>query len=149
MKLGYTGTRSGMTAAQKASIRRFVEKHAVDIDEVHHGDCIGGDDEFDSIIRELAKPGCNIIAHPSNVEPTRAYVDCKEVGDSRRRVKTTMLPERPPILRDCDIVDAVDTMIAAPRTYEEQAHSGTWFTYKYANKHKRKTYMIFPDGRTV
>lgn len=146
MKLGFTGTREGISAAQKEWLRQFVRNNADYIDEVHHGDCVGGDNEFDDIVREIASCVTSVIVHPSNVEKLRAYVDCKSSRAGRPMLKTVMLEPRPPILRDCVIVEEVDVLIVMPKGKEPQRHSGTWFTYRYAKKKEKIVYLVFQDG---
>jgi hypothetical protein len=146
MKLGFTGSREGMTGAQKEWVRKFVAENTNSIDEVHHGDCVGADDEFDDIVREFAMAYCKVISHPSNVDTSRAYVDWKPSVNNKPRLRTVVSEVRPPILRDCDIVESVDVVIATPKTRERQKHSGTWFTYGYAKQKGKTAYLIYPDG---
>jgi len=90
--------------------------------EWHHGCCIGADVEFDNIVRNYERYG---HLHPSN--NTKTFVDCFENGD-------ILYPEKPPLVRDRDIVNAVEILIAAPYQEKEIIHSGTWTTVRYAKQ---------------
>jgi hypothetical protein len=52
MKIGFTGTRNGMTSQQKKVITRF-EIFTTKVLEAHHGDCPGSDADFHYFIREI------------------------------------------------------------------------------------------------
>lgn len=63
--------------------------------------------------------------HPSNYSSTT--VDCFEPGD-------ILYSAKPPLVRDQDIVNAVDILVAAPLTDHEIIRSGTWTTVRYARR---------------
>jgi len=129
MKIGYKGPRTGMTSAQRTIVTMLV----VDLDptEVHHGDCIGGDEEFDTVCRGRFKR----VAHPPTDSRFRAWCDTEEA-----------LPPKPYLARDEDIAQTVDALIAAPRGCKEMLCSGTWATIRYARKAGIPRYIVFPDG---
>ncbi len=54
MKVGFTGTRKGMTEFQKTEVRRLLTEymHGRDM-EAHHGDCIGADTDFHNICIDM------------------------------------------------------------------------------------------------
>lgn len=122
--VGFTGTRKGMSENQKKQLatvfRKAVENG--DVIEFHHGDCIGSDAEADLIARNF---GAEIHIHPPINQKNRAF--CFQEGD-------VQYPEKTYSVRDRDIVNSVDIMIAAPKdeTREEFRGSGTWSNYRYA-----------------
>lgn len=132
MKLGFTGTRNGMTEMQS----QFVFNAMMDCnpDEVHHGMCIGSDEELDGMTDYLS--GATVIGHPANIPSMRGNCSCDVV-----------LEEKPPLDRNKDIVDATDTMIAAPDG-AERLRSGTWSTIRYAHKKGKRVYVVYPSGKT-
>lgn len=137
MKIGFSGTQQGMTEEQiKAVIKALV--YAIQITEVHHGDCIGADDQFHEVIRRI-DPGrmIKIIGHPaSDVAPEkRAHKECDELCDPA-----------PALQRNRIIVDRCTYLIAAPKTALEMRRSGTWSTIRYAKDRKKGTFVIEPDG---
>jgi hypothetical protein len=129
MKLGFTGTQHGMTDKQKTAFRDFITARS--ITEFHHGDCIGADKDAHDIVRAMTK--ARIVIHPPSNDAKRAF--CK--GDE-------ILPAKPYIARNHDIVDASEHMIAAPQQAEEQLRSGTWATVRYARKRKVKLFVAWP-----
>ena len=147
MKVGFTGSRDGMTMAQKTTVQNWIAENCTEIDEVHHGDCVGADDEFDTMVRTYGMAYCVIVSHPSNMENWRANVDNKETAPGKQMLQTVIRKARPPILRNCDIVESCDVVIATPKTYDKANHSGTWFTLSYAEKMRKKTILVLPDGR--
>ena len=137
MKIGFTGTRDGMTEAQITALVKALV-YAIEITEAHHGMCVGADAQFHEVIRKI-DPGrmIKIVGHPaSNFRYyNRAKVECDEVREAR-----------PSLDRNHDIVDACTYLIAAPKTALEMLRSGTWSTIRYAKKQKKGTFVIEPDG---
>lgn len=125
MKIGFTGTREGLTDAQRRALCRWVT--ALDrITEAHHGSCEGADDEFHQLMRWLKVP---IFLHPP--EDLRASLFQRHVLN----VSPGNISKPKPFLeRNHDIVDAVAFMIVCPKEPEEILRSGTWATYRYAGK---------------
>ncbi len=132
MKVGFTGTRKGMTEFQKSEVRRILTEymHGRSM-EAHHGDCIGADTDFHNICMDMWYP---IVLHPSNLS-TRVW---------NRGAIYTHEP-KPPLVRDHDIVDVVDIMLAAPKG-KEILRSGTWATIRYARKMGKEIHIIYPQG---
>lgn len=129
MKLGFTGTQQGMNVTQQHKVETILTFNGCC--EVHHGDCIGADAQFHLLALHL---GHSIILHPSNITSRRAY----STGE------TTHLSPKPPLVRNHDIVDAVDIMIAAPKESHEVLRSGTWATIRYCRKVGKIIHVIYP-----
>ncbi len=119
MKVGFTGTRQGMSQNQK---EQFVLKlFELGVTEFHHGDCIGADADAHDIVREFF-PEVKIIIHPPEKRYTRAF----KKGDFNH-------PLKPYIERDRNIVDDSEHLIGSPLDVEV-IRSGTWTTIRYARK---------------
>lgn len=134
--VGFTGTRTGMTPEQREQVGRWLDE--LQPDEAHHGDCVGADREFHSLcfMREIP-----IVAHPPE--------------DSRHRAfsphATRLMPPRPYLERNRDIVNVVDTMIAAPKESEEPVPArgqGTWSAIRYARKAGKPVRVAWPGEPT-
>lgn len=134
MRVGFTGTRDGLTFEQLESLREAL--WALRVTELHHGDCIGADAECDDLARELGIP---IVVHPSTITAQRAW--------RSKTLPCKVLPAQRPLTRNRNIVRAVDFLIAAPATECEVLRSGTWATVRFATKQGVSTFIIFPDGR--
>lgn len=132
MKIGFTGTRHGMTSEQKDKLKS--DLLAETVTEFHHGDCIGADDQADDIAIEL---GLRVVLHPPIREALRAHCERKLY----RKSPLIILPAKDYHERNHDIVDQSDGLIVAPHTHEETIRSGTWTTWRYAKKEK-KPYII-------
>lgn len=128
-RVGFTGTRAGMTPTQAAGLRSILELEGVS--EFHHGDCIGADAEADAIARELGVP---VIVHPPADPKARAF--CGLPWEAR--------PPKPYIRRNHDIVMETEVLVAAPRTIDEELRSGTWATIRYALRFGRPVRMLHP-----
>lgn len=136
--IGFTGTQPGMTGDQIRVVMQFLISLAPT--DVHHGDCIGSDDDFHLITSLWDTPVRRHIHPPTN--PTkRAWCPIRQETD------TVYLP-KPYLIRNHDIVDATTTLIATPAEYTEQLRSGTWSTIRYARKHRRHIIVVYPDGST-
>jgi hypothetical protein len=127
MILGFTGTREGMNTRQLLLVKKLLKN----IRALHHGDCIGADAEVDAMCKEVGIP---TMLHPPEDATYRAW--CTDA--------LYVFPKRPYLIRNCDIVQACDMLIATPRTNEEVLRSGTWATIRYARDINKKMIIIFP-----
>lgn len=132
MKIGFTGTREGMTDAQKSAVRQLL----IDLKatELHHGDCIGADDHADALAHEL---GLYVVIHPPVDEAHRAF--CRYANETRG--------PKTHFARNRDIANETERMIATPRTMYEEARGGTWYTVNYSRKINHPLHIVWPDGR--
>ena len=128
---GFTGTRKGMTGKQRESFRALSVQ--LGFSKLHHGDCVGGDENAHKIVRKIT--GVKIIIHPPTYQKYRAF--CR--GD-------VILNQRPYLDRNKDIVDHSDFLIATPGEFKERLRSGTWSTVRYARKKNKPIYIILPNG---
>ncbi len=131
MKIGFTGTRRGMTDAQRNSLRKFLQTAA---GEFHHGDCIGADEQAHDIAEAA---GFEIHIHPP-LNPTKRAFKITHVSRMR--------PELPYLARNRNIVFATDELVATPAEPEEQLRSGTWSTVRFARTRNRPITIIYPDA---
>jgi hypothetical protein len=128
--LGFTGSRDGMTEAQHAEILKLIEEWKPA--EGHHGDCVGADEQFDSI---LAERKIKRVIHPPINETLRAF--CR--GDLVMRPAGYMQ-------RDRWIVRSTNQLLATPRSKNDLSKSGTWFTIRFCRQLGKKVHIVFPDG---
>jgi hypothetical protein len=118
MKIGFTGTREGMTQHQK---EQFVLKmQELGPTEFHHGDCEGADAEAHDIVREFF-PDVIIHVYP----PKSKYRQAFKKGDIHYEPQEYLV-------RDNNIVDACDHLIGAPKSDKPATKSGSWYTIRYA-----------------
>lgn len=126
--LGFTGTQEGMTIYQimwAHDLTAMLQpKH------VHHGDCIGADEQFHAMCRNLANPPI-IHVHPPTNSKKRAFCD----GD-------VVYAPAPYLKRNKHIVQMSDVLIATPKEEEEVLRSGTWSTYRYAKSRGLDIYLV-------
>ena len=127
MKIGFTGTQKGMTPVQKAEVAFLITGE----NEFHHGDCVGADEQAHHIAEIRKVP---IVKHPSTNGKKRAF--CK----GGKEVKP-----KPYLVRNRDIVNATDELVAAP-SGPEVLRSGTWSTVRYALKQEKLVHIVMPDG---
>lgn len=130
MKLGFTGTRRGMTPAQVAFLEWYFETY--NVTEFHHGDCVGADAEAHEIADKVY--GCKIVIHPPINETNRAFC----VGD-------VLLPAEHYMTRNQDIVRDTNELVAMPATNQEVQRSGTWSTVRYARKGNKPVHVVGPS----
>lgn len=131
MRIGFTGTQQGMSRFQAVQFRQLIT--SLGVTHLHHGDCVGADEQADGIARLL---GVEIIIHPPDDPSKRAF--CAQTGDIVWR-------PLPYLERNHDIVEESELLIAAPRGDQEQLRSGTWATVRYARKLLRSV-VILPRG---
>lgn len=139
MRVGFTGTRKGMSVNQWSRFEKELLSHSVS--EWHDGDCVGADDQAHRTVKRLSiqlqEFSPVLHGHPCNLEKFRAYNDFDVMNEVL-----------PPLVRNRIIVDSVDLMFAAPMEYTEVFRgSGTWATIRYALKKERPLCIIWPDGK--
>lgn len=127
VKVGFTGTRNGLSYNQKNALYEFFSTNKVE--ELHHGDCVGADSDVHQIIRKLY-PKIKIVVHPPLNPALRAFTD----GDEQKIACDYLT-------RNKNIVKNVDILIACPNSPNEVLRSGTWSTIRYAQDLK-KPYQI-------
>jgi hypothetical protein len=130
MHIGFTGTRQGMTQAQKDAIRKFLSSRRGAV--LHHGDAIGADAQAHDIAAEL---GLAVVIHPPVIEAGRAWKQSDTVREPKRV-----------LTRNKDIVRETQLLLAAPAEPIEQARSGTWSTVRYARRLGRSIHVFTPAG---
>jgi hypothetical protein len=130
MIVGFTGSRDGMSAAQRSEVAHLL--WILSATEFHHGDCVGADEIAHSIavVRKV-----NIVIHPPTSEKLRAHCSPGKI-----------LPAKEFIKRNHDIVNVSDILIATPKEMGMIIRSGTWATIRYAISKKKIVIVVFHDG---
>lgn len=105
MRIGFTGTRRGMSIRQLAQFRSFLS--FIRVTEFHHGMAEGADLQAEMAILEELVDAFRVHRHPAGNDPL-----------ARNRV----------------IVQKSDVLIAAPFENHEIVRSGTWATVRYARE---------------
>lgn len=131
MRLGFTGSRDGLSEAQSEKLGGlFVEMRPA---EFHHGDCVGADADAVSLIVSLVYTWT--ISHPPREPKLRAHTaNCQE------------REPKPYLARNHDIVDETDHLIACPGRMNEENRSGTWATVRHARRTGKPITIIWRDG---
>ena len=128
MKIAFTGTQRGVPEAQLLAAAELFPPGA----ELHFGDCVGADAQVWFL---LSSWGFRTVAHPP-VDPTRrAFCEADEVREPM-----------PYLVRNRDMVDECERLVAAPRTAREVLRSGTWSTVRYARLVGKPVAVAWPDG---
>lgn len=130
--LGFTGTRDGMTDAQKAAVSEIL---GVENCVFHHGDCIGSDKQAHDIATCL---GVYIHVWPPTSRALRAFC----VGNAMHQPENYLV-------RNQHIVDNSAMLIATPKESVEKTLSGTWYTVRYAKSQHKPVCIILPNGDQV
>jgi len=138
MIIGFTGTQTDLTAKQFDALLDLILE--LRPHEAHHGDCVGADERLHQTCAWLNDENPNyqikIHIHPPIVDTKRAWC----VGADE------MYATKDYLVRNHDIVDASNIVIACPNTNTEKMRSGTWSTWRYAKKTGKMTYLILPTG---
>ncbi len=144
MRVAVTGTREGMTDAQRATFGTVLlplDLHGADaVTEFHHGSCQGVDVQAARLARYVLGDGVRVVCHPGP-----AGHPCREdsgVDDEVRPAKTHFARNR-------DLVDGADVLVACPLRPDpigKNTPGGTAYTVNYARKKGRRIIIIGPDG---
>lgn len=132
--IGFTGTQRGLTETQLKALQMYLLKIDPRPVEAHHGDCVGADSEFHAQAVDMGIP---VVLHPATgVGMKRAFNDDAHASHVAKA----------PLVRNHDIVNSCDVLIACPGEMQEVLRSGTWATIRYALKRRKHVAIIFPDG---
>lgn len=133
--LGFTGTKRGITPAQRSKLKTVLSELRLDgFLWMHNGDCVGADDTAGKLWSTHPINGM-VMLHPPDNPKFRAYL-----------VADITCEPRGYIHRDRHIVLCSHTLVATPGGFEEEVRSGTWTTIRYARTRRRRIYIIYPDG---
>jgi len=167
MKMGFTGTQSGIVEFQKVKVTEYFEQYLPN--EFHHGDCIGSDAEAHILFLEYHTrhdtEERRIVIHPPTNPNKRAFCGLHGLQGSEKRipeelavklveckypVKIEWHSNKVYLERNKDIVNDCEIMLATPKEVEHTVRSGTWATIRYAWHTKRTIFVIPPlEGETV
>lgn len=132
MSVGVTGSRSKPRKHQITAMMEWLLQHKEEINEIHHGDCIGWDQ---TVHRAVANHDKNITIHihPPKNPVARAYMQLENDDSSPIIVHD----EKKYLDRNDEIVAVSDCIIAAPKSLNRR-HSGTWYTIRKAVEAKKQ-----------
>jgi hypothetical protein len=133
MHVGFSGTREGMSKAQRETVKVLMGYWKILPAICHHGDCVGSDEEFQEICDQY---GYFTVAHPPLNQKLRAFCN-----SSRIRAP------KPYLERNHEIVDESHILIAAPYDFVEKG--GTWATIRYARSEDLPTLLVRRDGSVL
>ena len=128
MIVGTTGSRERRTESVCQAFRSYLIHCGAT--ELHHGDCIGWDEQAHNIAASLS---IKTVAHPPTNSVARAYCNADKV-----------MPTRPYLERNTEIVLACDTLFAAPDG-PERIRSGTWSTVRKARKARKPVEIQYAE----
>jgi hypothetical protein len=128
-----TGSRLSPSVAQLKWLRSQLREAT----ELHHGACVGVDAAAHRVAIEIGTEA--IVVHPP-VDLSAA--DQSTMADMPG---VTVLPPKPHLKCNHDIVDACEILLALPLGKEQQ-RIGTWATVRYAVKIGRPVRICGPYG---
>jgi hypothetical protein len=141
-RVGVTATRNIVTGAQfHAMTIALVLLRQMGAVELHHGDCQNGDVDTARQARAL---GYHIVGHPGHGRGGRS-----DRAYSGGFVSDVTFPAKPYLVRDRDIVEAVEVLIGLSPTPREISRSGTWATIRMARARALPRVVIGPSGEVI
>jgi hypothetical protein len=145
IELGFTGTRHGMTDAQREAFRKVFWELPDRVGRFNHGACKGADAEAAAIVRGFHL-GTNIAAYPGRGAhdeegDENPWLDKEALNDADE-----IHPTKTHFARNRDIVNAVDVLIACPPCKPLPSSGGTAYTVTFARKSGKRVIIVWPDG---
>jgi hypothetical protein len=160
LKIGFTGTRLGMSIDQSAELRRRLSRSKKSGDggttwtmfsQFHHGDCVGADEEAHEMMRVLISRNwplrVDILVHPP--KDIRFRAGCGTSDEELAEPNIKILGEKGYLERDRDIVDSTDLLVACPAGIDLRSHGGTAYTVRYAREKVKPILIIWGDGHVT
>jgi len=135
MKVGFTGSREGMSDSQKKRVKELLEENVentpISLNQFHYGDYIGADDEAHLMAKELK--------YDTHCHGPKSF-DNRKLNHGDINYKET----------ECNfllLVKYTNLLIATPNSIEsENEKSGVWCTVRNAKSLNKKIHIIYPDG---
>lgn len=132
--VGFTGTQVGMTQQQIVKVVLVLTNLGRAL-WAHHGDCVGADAQFHEICRSHGFVA-GITGHIPDNDKKRAFCQFDVEAEPREY-----------LVRNRDIVNVSDVMIATPRQAVNQpVGSGTWYTIRYTRRQGKPLALVLPSG---
>lgn len=137
LEIGFSGTRRGMSDRQKGRVFSILARFKPA--RVHHGDCIGADEQFGEIAYQMHIP---IVLHPPTNPALRANT---QLGFMAGGIVEIRDPKEY-LTRDRRIVKDTHLLIGAPLSNGKSRNGGTWYTIKYAQKLRHPFIICYTNG---
>jgi hypothetical protein len=134
VRIGITGTRNGLSEYQKYQLQILIGV-CTEAERLVHGDCVGADTEVAMAFKQRFGDGVLVVARACNIESARANCEANDI----------VLPAKPPMDRNDDIVADSDVLLAFPKENYEVLRSGTWATVRRAKKARKPVFMVYPE----
>lgn len=131
MKIGFTGTREGMSDRQSTALAKLLANFAATSQIVYllHGGCHGSDEAARDAAIVL---GVKTICYPGDVTQYVNNItinfECKQPIDY--------------LTRNGIIVEQCDILIAAPLDMVPQRRGGTWYTIRKAQEYNKPCVIL-------
>lgn len=139
--LAFTGTREGLTAAQRAALSSVEAPR-----KVLHGGAVGADSEFHAFVLSQTIP-YGVIIEVWPCDPTRAeFWKRQKDGVFYSGRDYVVHPIEAPLIRNRLMVERCSRLLACPATAHEVLRSGTWATVRAARKLGKPVTIVGPDG---
>lgn len=141
MRVGFTGTRRGMTEDQEAAVFAHLTRlRAAGAEYMAHGCCEGADRQAHDIWRGL---GGSIEFCPGD-EDQEAWIDEVIQIEDIRPIRIAPGPAY--LERNHQIATTTSVLVAAPRELQETRRGGTWATVRYARRAGSTVLLCLSDG---
>jgi hypothetical protein len=125
----FYGNKKGFERTPDKLLQQFFKEN--EIIEFHHGDSIGADSQAHQIYLAV-HPGKKVFLHPTT----------KDRGFNKAENLVEYSEEPNPLKRNERIVRICDLLLVCPKSIQQEARSGTWATYRYAMKLKKKVLVL-------
>lgn len=141
MIVAFTGTRNGLTPAQERTLAVLLTNLKPGI--FFHGGCRGAD-----LHAEVVCLRCDhvmtIRCFPGDDKQLQNALKRKTNVDKHHNLQYSIWSPQPYLVRNRDMVDQADLLIAAPSSLVEERSSGTWSTVRYARKVGKPVVVLDP-----
>ncbi len=155
MILAFSGTRKGLTPAQRAALPSVL---ATLPERVLHGGCHGADRDFHAFIINtvhalvparvdatgIVLPKATLIEVYPSYPNQLTWANLRFIEDAPLLCEIHELHD--PLVRNRIIASRCDALLACPGEAQEVLRSGTWMTVRAARKAAKLVTIIAPDG---
>lgn len=133
--VGFSGTQKGISSSQSFRLSLVLGMFPT-IPTFHCGGCVGADTQAAQIAKSY---GMEVHVYPaSDVNPGKVSKVCADLASVCHKAK-------PALVRNKDIVTAVDFMIFTPLNETPVKRSGTWSTIRFTSRMNMPHAIVLDD----
>lgn len=136
--ISYTGSQKGTNSVQFEKLIAYLYFHYRRYGDFigEHGDCVGGDEEFNSL--------CIDMGMETRIRPGYPSLNPRDISKRAFCAANVIYPPEPFLERNRKVAKEGDILLGCPFSNEQKG--GTWWTIRYALRLRKPTIIFYREG---